>query len=100
VYFDFLRYWAACIIFNAFKDIALIQCSSLLTAPQQNKLQTLWPESVSELYQPSESHLSAMLVPSFADSAAWSARRITYGRNLGFLDRSRYFFFQAATQLY
>jgi hypothetical protein len=28
------------------------------------------------------------------------AQRITYGRNLGFLDRSRYFFFQVAPQLY
>jgi hypothetical protein len=29
-----------------------------------------------------------------------SARRIPYGRNLGFLDQSRYFFFKAAPQLY
>jgi hypothetical protein len=31
---------------------------------------------------------------------AWSARRIPYGRILGFLDRSCYFFFQVAPQLY
>jgi hypothetical protein len=30
----------------------------------------------------------------------WSARRIPYGLNLGFIDRSRYFFFQVAPQLY
>jgi hypothetical protein len=30
----------------------------------------------------------------------WSAWRIPYGRNFGFLDRSRYFFFKEAPQLY
>jgi hypothetical protein len=33
-------------------------------------------------------------------SVAQSARRITYGRYLGFLDRIHYFFFQVAPQLY
>jgi hypothetical protein len=27
-----------------------------------------WPESVSELYRPSDCHLSAKLVPTFADT--------------------------------
>jgi hypothetical protein len=31
---------------------------------------------------------------------AYSARQIPYGRNLYFLDRSRYFFLQVAPQLY
>jgi hypothetical protein len=36
--------------------------------------QTLWPESASELYQPSDRRLSAKLVPTFADGGAmWSA---------------------------
>jgi hypothetical protein len=34
------------------------------------------------------------------EDATWSARRISYGRNLGFLDWSRYFLFQVAPQLY
>jgi hypothetical protein len=60
-----------------------------------------WLQSVSELYQPSDHPLSAKLVPTFADR--W-CRVVTaadpYGRNLGFLDRSRYFFFEVAPQLY
>jgi hypothetical protein len=34
------------------------------------------------------------------DCATWSAWRIPYGRIIGFLDRSRYFFFQVAFQMY
>jgi hypothetical protein len=34
------------------------------------------------------------------EGATWLAWRIPYGRVLGFLDRSRYVFFQAAPQLY
>jgi hypothetical protein len=33
----------------------------------QTKKQTPWPESTSELYRPSDSRLSAKLVPTFAD---------------------------------
>jgi hypothetical protein len=33
------------------------------------------------------------------ESVAWSAQRITTVVNLGFLDRSRYFFLQVALQL-
>jgi hypothetical protein len=63
--------------------------------------QTSWHESASELYRPSDRRLSAKLVPTFADrdfrvvSAA-----DPYGRILGFLDRSRYYFSQVAPQLY
>jgi hypothetical protein len=38
--------------------------------------------------------MSVKLVPTFADGGggvAWSTRRIPYGRNFYFLDRSRYF---------
>jgi hypothetical protein len=61
---------------------------------------TQCPESVSELYRPSDRRLSAKLVPTFADRG-WHVVSVTnlYGRNLGFLDRSSYFFFQAAPQL-
>jgi CBS-domain-containing membrane protein len=60
-----------------------------------------WLESASELYRPSDRRLSAKLVPTFADSG-YHVVSVTdsYGRILGFLDRSRYFFFQVAPQLY
>jgi hypothetical protein len=63
--------------------------------------QTQWPESASELYRPSDHRLSAKLVPTFADR--WChVVSVTdlYCRNLGFLDRSSYFFFQVAPQFY
>jgi hypothetical protein len=52
---------------------------------------------VSELYRPSDRRLSAKLVPNFADG--WChVVSVTdpYDPILGFLDRSRYFFFQVA----
>jgi hypothetical protein len=64
--------------------------------------QTQLPESASELHRPSYRRLSVKLVPTFADREVSRSQRggSPYGRNLGFLDRSRYFFFQAAPQLY
>jgi hypothetical protein len=63
--------------------------------------QTLWLESASELYRPSGHHFSAKLVPTFADRTCHVVSVTDpYGHNLGFLDRSRYFFFQVAPQLY
>jgi hypothetical protein len=51
-----------------------------------------WPESASELYQPSDRHLSLNLVPTFADRGCPVVSvTVPYGRNLGFLDRSHYF---------
>jgi hypothetical protein len=46
---------------------------------------TPWPESVSELYRPSDRRLSAKLVPAFADREC-HVIRVTdpYGRILGF----------------
>jgi hypothetical protein len=59
--------------------------------------QTPWPESASELYRPSDRRLSAKLMPTFA---ARECRVVSVtdpcGRILGFLDHSRYFFFQVA----
>jgi hypothetical protein len=62
---------------------------------------TPWPESASELYRPSDRRLSTKLVPTFAHRE-FSRSRVTdpYGRNLDFLDLSRYYFFQAPPQLY
>jgi glycine/D-amino acid oxidase-like deaminating enzyme len=56
--------------------------------------QTPWSESASELYRPSDSRLSAKLLPTFACRGC-HVISVTdpYGRILilGFLDRSRYF---------
>jgi hypothetical protein len=62
---------------------------------------TPWPQSASELYRPSDRSLSAKLVTIFADRG-WHVVKATdpYGRILGFLDRSRYFFFQLTPQMY
>jgi hypothetical protein len=62
---------------------------------------TPWPESASELYRPSDRRLSVTLVPTFEHTEC-RVVSVTdpYGRILGFLDRSRYFLFQEAPQLY
>jgi hypothetical protein len=60
-----------------------------------------WPESESEPYRQNDRRLSAKLMPTFADR--WCCVVSTtdlYDRILGFPDRSRYFFFQVAPQLY
>jgi hypothetical protein len=67
---------------------------------KQNK-QTPWPESASELYRPNDRRLLAKLVPTFADRRCHVVSVTDpYGLILGFLDRSRYFFFQVAPYLY
>jgi hypothetical protein len=59
------------------------------------------PESASELYRPSDRLLSAKLVPAFADRELHVVSVTDpNGRILGCIDRSRYFFFQVAPQLY
>jgi hypothetical protein len=63
--------------------------------------QTLWPESVSELYRPCNHRLSMKLVPTFADRGCCVVSATDpYCHNLGFLDWNRYFSFQVAPQLY
>jgi hypothetical protein len=62
---------------------------------------TPWPQSASELYRPSDLRLSAKLVSTFADRGCHVVSvRNPYGRNLGFLDRSRCYCFQVDPQLY
>jgi CBS-domain-containing membrane protein len=57
--------------------------------------------SRSELYRQSDRRLSAKLVTTFADRECHVVSVTDpYGRILGFVDRSRYFFFQIAPQLY
>jgi hypothetical protein len=67
-----------------------------------NELRRMWwPESASELYRPSDRRLSAKLVPTTADRASQMVTVTDpYGRNFGIPDRSRYFLFQVAPQLY
>jgi hypothetical protein len=68
---------------------------------KQKKKQTPWPYSASELYGPSDRRLSAKLVRTFEDRGCGVVSATDpHGRILGFLDRSRYYFFQAAAQLY
>jgi hypothetical protein len=58
--------------------------------------QTSWLQSASEPYRSSDRLLSPKLMPSFAHEGVSCG---PYDRNLVFVDRSRYFFFQAAPQL-
>jgi hypothetical protein len=59
-----------------------------------------WSESWSELYRPSDHRLSAKLVLTFADRGCHVVSVTdSYSPILGFLERSRYFFFQVAPQL-
>jgi hypothetical protein len=63
--------------------------------------ETPWPQSASELYRPSDSCLFSKLVSALADSGCHVVSvKNPYSRILGFLDRSRYFYFQVAPQLY
>jgi hypothetical protein len=74
---------------------------SRLPHPQHTNKTNSWPEPAIELYRLSDRRLSAELVSTFADRG-FHVVGVTdpYGRNLGSLDRSRYFFFQVAPQLY
>jgi hypothetical protein len=59
---------------------------------QTKKKQTPWSESTSELYRPSERHLSVKRLPTFADKGCHVVSVTDpSSRILGFLDRSRYF---------
>jgi CBS-domain-containing membrane protein len=51
--------------------------------------------------RPSDRRLSAKLAPNFSDRGCHVVSATDpHGRILGFLDRSRYYFFQVAPQLY
>jgi hypothetical protein len=53
-----------------------------------------------ELYRPSDRRLSVKLVATFMDRRCRVVSVMDpYGRILGFIDRSRYYFFQLAPQL-
>jgi hypothetical protein len=66
-----------------------------------SETKTPWPQHSNELYRPSVHRLSAKLVPTFADRGCHVVSVTdSYGRIVCFLDRSRYFCYQAPPQLY
>jgi hypothetical protein len=72
-----------------------------LLLKRHQKKETHWPDSTSELYQPSELRLSAKLVTTLADRGCHVVSVTkTYGRILGFLGWSSYFLFRLAPQLW
>jgi hypothetical protein len=72
-----------------------------LSALKKKKLSSVAWVRERTIYRPSDRCLLAKLVPTFTDRGC-DVVSVTdpYGRILGFLDRSRYFSFQAAPQLY
>jgi hypothetical protein len=72
-----------------------------MTTRHKTKLCGLSPPARSKLNRPNDRCLSSNLVPTFADRG-WRVVSVTdpYSSILGFLDRSRYCFFQVAPQLY
>jgi hypothetical protein len=78
----------------------LVHLMMLYEVTNKNK-ETPWTESASELYRPSHRRLLSMLVPTFDDKVCHVVSVTDpYGRNIDFQDRSLYFFFQVAPQLY
>jgi hypothetical protein len=77
------------------------RCSETSMLFPSRKRKTPLSQSSSELYRQREHRLSAKLVPTFEDKG-YHVVSVThpYGRILGFLDRSCYFVFQVAPQLY
>jgi hypothetical protein len=49
--------------------------ATTVSAPRNDNKQTLWPESASELYRPSDNRLSAKLMPTFADRGVSGSQR-------------------------
>jgi hypothetical protein len=69
--------------------------------PKQKQNKLLGLSSLEKLYRPTDRCLLAKLAPTFAERGHHVVRVMDpYGRILGFLYQSRYFFFQVAPQLY
>jgi hypothetical protein len=63
-------------------------------------VKTPWSESASELYRPSDRHLSAKCLPTFADRGCHMVSVTDpYGRILDFMYRSRYLFLPSSSSL-
>jgi hypothetical protein len=88
------------ILFEAKSTLLPSENGTIRYITKQQK-RTPWPWSAREICRQSDRYLSAKLVPTFADRG-YHVVSVTdpYGRILGFLDRSCYFFFQVAPQLY
>jgi hypothetical protein len=89
LYIQWSSYWSlsSWLSYQLPTSIPLIHNSCYKT----NK-QTPWSESASELYRPSDHRLSAKWLPTFADEGCHVVSVTnSYGRILGFLDKSRYF---------
>jgi hypothetical protein len=97
---EFYWKWTALNLNAILQNLFLPLCSKQ-TAYVLVLKKTPWSGSANELYRPNDCHLSGKLVPTFADRGCHVVSVTNpYGSNLDFLDRSRYFFFQVATQLY
>jgi hypothetical protein len=78
-----------------------IHASDIEMSSASHLKKTPWPESARELFRPSDRRLSSKLVPTSADIGCHEVSVTDpYDRILGFLDRSRYLFFQVGPQLY
>jgi hypothetical protein len=79
----------------------MIFCCVIHWVKTKQTKQTPWPESANELFRSRDRRLLLKLLPTFEDIGSCVASVTDpYGRILGFIDRSRYFFFQVAPQLY
>jgi hypothetical protein len=73
-------------------SIKLMTSRSHCILMHNKEKKTPWSESASELYRPSDRHLSAKWLPTFAEKGCHVVSvKDRYGRSLGFLDKSRYF---------
>jgi hypothetical protein len=72
------------------------------TLAEAKKLRGLSPQAnYTERYRPSDRRMSAKLVPTFAERGCRVVSATDpHGRILGSPDRSRYYYFQVAPQLY
>jgi hypothetical protein len=90
-----------CCCFSRTEDkVAYILAYSpiLVTTKKKNSVASVGERTI---YRPSDRRLSAQLVPTFEDRECHVVSVTNpYGTILGFLDRSSYFFFQVAPQLY
>jgi hypothetical protein len=87
------------------QDMLEIKSLNWLTCQGRLKLKkkklNSWSESASEIYRQIDSRLLAELLPTFADRGCLVVSSTDpLCRIFDFLDRSRYFFFQVAPQLY
>jgi hypothetical protein len=76
----------------------LVTMFNPLMNKQRRRKRTLWPQSASKLYRPSDRRLLVKLVLTFFANRGCHVVNVTnpYGSIFSFLDRSRYYFFQAA----